>query len=378
MPNKLDQDVSVVPVSAFSTSYDGGEHRFNYPGLNPNTSYILDGDEVIILDSQVDAIAAMDRILMEKHLQTIEDRVLLLSYGSNLNPGALRRKFTKFGTPAQHKDLQVIPQIFVDLEGHDVVWHGRPGQKGSYFAELYKDEMTLDTVVRVGITALSEAQLLVMHTTEGSTYGLTQISTMQIGDRLKPVFAYVARDASILLDEDGCPIAVDGISRKQSNLQTMTAREAVQMTLKLPDVTRVIGEHTPEAYYDASDAMTLLEKQARQKVVQKAMGAHSMIYQYPAPTKYSVGRSMFGDELADSHQSTGPQLVRMPEMIGGELAPSQEQINQMCQKVQEKFPQMSPEEVYVTARKSIDPVYAVRRQAHDELAARLNSQRLEV
>ncbi|MCL2280670.1 hypothetical protein FWC31_02185 [Candidatus Saccharibacteria bacterium] len=261
-----------LPVSDFER-----QGPLDYPGKRPDTHYITDGEQVTLLNNDPAlAIQEIEEYLRQHNLPGLDERIPVLAYGANASPGSLEDKFSRYdlsetGMPEQ--EIQTTPCIFAELTDHDVVWHGRPGQVGGYFAELYKGDEVRGTKVQVAIQFLTKEQMAIMHTTEGATYEFASIGAMDFGKhRFNQVVSYIAREASVLLDEQGKPISVDGIKREGSTLATYGVRQALEYTLQDENVKSALGQQlTADEYIAEGKGMKLAAKKNRQQEVQEAL-----------------------------------------------------------------------------------------------------------
>ncbi len=213
-----------------------------YPGQRPETSYITDGETVYLINVETDEQTGYgnflvqtkqgnrpaDEILAEHGAAPIEERIPILAFGANLSPGSLENKFRKVGRP----DAQVIPTMYAELKGKDVVWSGGPGIKGNFIAILYEGEETQDTAVQVGVNFLTPEQVIVMNATE-MAYELSAV-TVQIGDEHIKAFYYAGRDSVYL--KNGHPVAVESIAAKNRTLEHSPTKELLEEVLAREDI----------------------------------------------------------------------------------------------------------------------------------------------
>lgn len=216
-----------------------------YPGVRPETSFLLDGEDVFAVDavntdgrldfsisSPDGSRMSLNEYLAEHGVASMEDRIPILGYGANMCPASIKSKFTKIGRP----DGGIVPTVYADLHGYDVVWSGGPGINGNFIANLYTGPETQDTTATVGINFLTQEQLLVMHATELS-YDLTTVEVVVDGVTIK---ALVYAGVDDILIREGKPVAVDTIkaegrtlegSNTQTLLDEMLSDEAIVAVL---------------------------------------------------------------------------------------------------------------------------------------------------
>lgn len=143
-----------------------------YPGLRPKNSFILSDGVVypilfddkekgrnstyagnVVIDNHGN-FKKINAFLNSKNKATLEERFVLLGFGSNPVPGQL---ISKFG------DKSVVPVIYGTLDDCEVVYNLISSQ-GYAFAELYLNQ--IDTKGNIAITFLDEEQLKIMNETE--------------------------------------------------------------------------------------------------------------------------------------------------------------------------------------------------------------------
>lgn len=247
------------PVDNFRSAYLNSDPLL-YPGERPGSSFCTDGNVVMYVEAMKSGNSLellldtpngrehMDHYLHEQGLPLIGERIPVLAYGANGSPASLKQKFTIEGRP----DLQVVPTLVGELEGFDVVWSNRPGQKGNFIAQLYTGLETKDTAVRVGVNFLTREQLLIMHGTE-MNYEIGQLEEIDVSGVKIPALMYVGRE-TILVDNQGMPVAVKGISVKRRNLEASTTRDLLTVILNLPEVKQALHDHSPKEFSEAQAA----------------------------------------------------------------------------------------------------------------------------
>ena len=268
-----------------------------YPGVKPETSFLLDGDGVFEMsvhaaDSklQFELITAdgqehdLNTYLSEQGVPAMEDRIAILGYGANMCPASLNSKFAKVGRP----DAQIIPTVYGKLHGYDVVWSGGPGINGNFIANLYTGPETEESAATVGINFLTKEQLLVMHATELS-YDLTTVDVEVDGVAVK---ALVYAGVDDILLKDGKPVAVDAIQAEGRSLESRTTKELLDEMLadeavvtQLQSEEVLVEQPTAEDYIATCRELgkTTGAKLARKKAVHKVLAdlGHSKSYQLP-------------------------------------------------------------------------------------------------
>jgi hypothetical protein len=157
----------------------------------------------------------------------------MIAFGSNVCPGSLFSKFQKVGRP----DALVVPTLYANLPGYDVVWSGGPGGLGNFNAVLYSGPETEKTSVQVGINLLTPEQVLVMHATE-LNYQLAPI-TVSAGDHQLNAYYYTGTDDIFI--ENGKPLAVESVPAENRQLEPRSTIELVEEILTIDSVRAVIN-----------------------------------------------------------------------------------------------------------------------------------------
>jgi hypothetical protein len=343
---------------------------FDYPGPRYESNFITDNETLFeIPDTTPEAIESIDAYLEEKGLPKLAERIPVIAYGANVSPGTMTSKFGKYpteGTYASYEEMHTVPVLHGTIEESDVVWHGRPSQAGSYFAELYQGEATKDAHVKVAISFLTPEQVAVMHTTEGDTYGVSSMEvTLADGYTFEGIF-YGARDASILLDEKGSPISVAGVTREGTDYSVMTPREALDYTISSDAVQEALNGRTVEEYIAEGPQLTLKEKKARQVVVQNALQKEkkTLPLRHGALDENDYGRANFislprGVEALKAHSD----LLELMETSIARIRPNREERELREAAYRQKRPDATEREV----RAAADPAERLRQLASNAL-----------
>lgn len=351
------------------------EGLMDYPGKRVEGGFITTGSEVIrIPDDGAEALEHIDRYLAAHNYPTIAERIPVVAYGANASPGSLATKFDKYstdGTAMTADEMRTVPCIPAQLRGSDVVWHGRPGQGGGYFAELYHGPEVTDTDVEVVVEFLTPEQLAVLHTTEGETYGVATIEGVHLADDLPDIeaVAYLARDASVLLDANGEIVSVAGVKRSGAERPEWTVREALSYTLGMEAVQRSLGALTPEGYQAQLAGQPLSAKKAVQRDVHEALvdAGASRAMRHSLVDTQAVGRANFtslprGLQPAATHHE-GPVPVELMEASIARIRPSAEAREARIQALRAAKPERS----LAAIRQAVDPAERLRAQLAKEL-----------
>lgn len=369
-----------IPVESFAPESGNGAVPvvLQYPYARLSESYITDGIEVTIVpaSSHQDFIDTADGYLAERGLPLIGERIPVVGYGSNVSPYQLREKMGKYGRGVAPV-AQVVPCESVNVEDSVVAWHGKPGQNGSTFAELYTGEDTKDRQTKMAVQYFTKEQLAVMHTSEGGTYRFMPMQvTTEDGERLL-AYAYVASNSSVLR-EDGKVVEV-AFEPEGKALGKMTAIQAVAYMLRLAGSAIEIDD--PIKLVEANTGASLVVKKQRQGAVAGALGklGASTRFSYPGADERYIGRAYFGTITCDGGKP--PQPLHLLEEHLATMRPSTAEVALRAQQVltQDTTGKKTPETALRQARRELDvvadPVMGLRKRATDEIAARAGSGR---
>jgi hypothetical protein len=139
------------------------EERLQYPFSRPELSFFTNGTEVIDMPNNfTEFCEASNQLLMVNGLAKIEDRIPVIAYGANSNPFELRKKMNAYGEPHLQNELQTVPNILAVIPDTTIVWHGKPSQSGSVFAELYRGEDSLGVESNSHVSFLTKYQVALM------------------------------------------------------------------------------------------------------------------------------------------------------------------------------------------------------------------------
>ncbi len=302
----------------------------DYPGSRPSYNYITDGSSIYAIPEQLErAIDGIGEFLSEKGLPGLEDRIPVLAYGANASPGSLVNKlgiyeddYVKNG--GQPGLLTTVPGIWADMPGYDVVWRGEPGLSGYGMAELYWGNLTpQDQSTQVLIQYLTKEQLAIVHTTEGVKYGVTELRLQTPEGKLIRCIAYVARDSSVLLGEDGLPLLVKGVRRSSGDERAVDVDGAVNRMLQAVKTSGVLGALGVEAFrsgfFDKDGKKRPLdERTARRDMVASAAieESISLPYIFPGLAEDSFGRANFHDLPRGAYGQIGNHIIGGKVSVG--------------------------------------------------------------
>jgi hypothetical protein len=325
---------------------------------------MTDGEVVYDLpNNHEDFWDVTNRLLRDMHLPQLEDRVPVLAYGANANPFRLRGKMADVGEDMQEV-MQTVPHERVMLPGMAAVWHGRPGQAGSVFAELYPLEQD-GAGLQAHVAYLTSQQLAAIHMSEGGTYSAAAVEA-QVSGRMDviPAVAYVALRGSVLLKDDK-PVLVKGLKHKGMDLPEMSPAEAVQYMLD--SVAGEIGQVDVRDFVREGLKLKLSQKKARQERVRVPLAAQgkSREYSYPVADGELIGRADFASLPGLTHHGE----VVLPEMMLADVRPSKEQLVIAAVQEMMKF-DLTQAEAYRKVQNRLDPARRVASRAHEELEVR--------
>jgi hypothetical protein len=203
-----------------------------YPGKRPKFSFLFYGHAVYPInvnegkrlgDSTVAVNGkdvSLNTALEELNAAKIEERYLIISYGSNVNPVQLSLKFQK----PEH----VIPMFKGRLRGYDIVYAAQMAPYGSVPATIEKSE---NTDIEIWISLLDNEQLKIMDETEnrGKSYWLVQIDdelTLENREYLSTFYSYISTRG--ILAVEGRPARLTEINASGAKYKAMTETEVLE------------------------------------------------------------------------------------------------------------------------------------------------------
>lgn len=206
-----------------------------YPGKRPDGSFSISGNQVA-LGKLLESVPVKTSLNSEKGLAfyvnvrgedghelvwnindllentgaiKLEDRIPVVTFGSNANPGQLAQKFENL----EGADKYIVPTLKANLKGMAPVYVARIGINGYTFTDLAPTNNP-EARSEVYVNFFSKSQLEAVNATEGA-YSLCEVPNVTIdtedGEGVKlPAYLYVGRAdskaADILTDEQGKPI----------------------------------------------------------------------------------------------------------------------------------------------------------------------------
>jgi len=350
-------------VSDYALPSNRTDQLLDYPFSRPDESFATDGTEITPLSDYFhEFYAESNDILRDAGLPSIDQRVAVVAYGANSNPVRLRDKMEKFGSPDMQPHLQTVPHLLATMPDTMVAWHGKPGQSGSVFAELYRGPETEGISSQVHVAYLTPLQLAMLHATEGVTYNLARVQVLDDDGYEIPAVAYVAGSSEILL-QNGQPVPV---KRANDNADAvgMTAEQAVDYMLQ--HVGSAVGASNARELIAQMKDLSLAEKKARQASISQALGQVGVNrkFRFPVADTERIGRADF-NWIQPPHT-----ILQLAEQV---VAPLRPEIDQLTARVStlQIDEGLSFDAALTKARKQLDIAQVLRTRAHNELAERL-------
>lgn len=183
------------------------EDPTSYPGKRPKNSFLFYSDSIFHINMIKDKRLEESLVIKNGNEHTIEnelknpkttkleDRYLVIGYGSNANPAQLKNKFQ--GTTS------IFPVLKGRLENFDIVY-------ASFFSPYGAIPATIDrsngTSVEVWANLLDKKQFELMDKTEGrgKSYWLVKIDgelILENGESFSPIYSYVATSGVLTLKQ---------------------------------------------------------------------------------------------------------------------------------------------------------------------------------
>lgn len=245
--------LSMRPLSDIPIK-DAGEYQaprktpLLYPGLRPETAYILGNNESVLpvevqnaLDPEAElprfyintehGVWDLDDILKDAGATPMSDRIPVVAFGSNANPGQLVDKFAEHAKNGELRpeDSYFIPTTEGVIEGVAPAYVPKIGIWKYTFSTLYP----LDGAkVETHINWLTKEQLEIMHTTE-KAYEFCEHGTVTLNgsELVMPAYMYVAKNASsAYIDENRKPVVMEGASVHGADVRVVS-QEGIQNEL---------------------------------------------------------------------------------------------------------------------------------------------------
>lgn len=305
-------------VAEYAPIGTSAEQLLQYPFARPDHSYCTDGETVTVMPDTFSAFTvAADELLTQRGVPVLAERTPVVAYGANASPVKLTGKMGGKFTPEELRgELQIVPSIMAEMDETAIVWHGKPGQTGSVFAELYRSPETAGVVSSCFVQFLTNEQIALLHASEGVTYHFAPLSVRVGSDSHQmEALAYVAGMSEVLLDKAGKPILVKPLTKEAGEV-TMTAHEAVAYMLE--NAGEAVETVNPIEYIETAPK-TLAEKKARQAKVRKALGEAGLSAEFSFPGTVRRGRADFNG--SDGHANPAePYSIQLMEDVLSRLS----------------------------------------------------------
>jgi len=301
----------------FKTSID---NPFMYPGLPPEYSFTTDGVDVLkttvsvdedsnevkfaITDPKTGMMTNLDDYLEQMNLPKMGDRIPVIAYGANANPGSLFNKFNY----AKEGDLSllVVPVIKATRVGSEIAWSKKLGARGRQYADMVTNEDVANTEVSIAVNFLTHDQLAIMHSTEKEYDIVEQGEVTLEGGVTIPGFYYSATNGEVY-GLDGKPVALSAIKSKNRIGEQHTAESSLQSVIDKLD----LGT-TAEEFMEVYQSLTDKEKTDVREKVYNLMEEGGFSYAHERPSDAKVHEWSFNslptfNQLMYGYEYTGVQ-----------------------------------------------------------------------
>jgi len=209
------------------------EDPISYPGSRPSSSYLFYrnsiypikmiknkrlNESLVLLPDGSESF--LDEQLGKWGSSSVDNRCVIMGYGSNANPAQLSVKFKHNSKP--------MPVIKGIMKGYDVVFAPFVAPYGILPATIEKAE---GTEVEVWINFLDDEQLRIMDESEGrdKSYWLVEIDDeviLENGEHVAPVYCYIATNGTLVINNN--PVRFSTIHAINPKYQKMTELEMLQ------------------------------------------------------------------------------------------------------------------------------------------------------
>lgn len=210
-----------------------------YPGVRPETSFTngenghvwpvaVETDpktnEIRFFINTESGVWDLDDALERAGALKMDERIPVVTFGSNANPGQLLNKFKKLETSAEQ---QVVPTTKAVLHNATPVYVPKVGIWNYSFADLYPEQ---GAETEVFVNWLTPTQLEAMHKTE-KAYTFCEYGTVALdgADAEIPAYLY-ASTVNVYLGEDEKPVRLANIRTEHSTLRALD-QEGIQQEL---------------------------------------------------------------------------------------------------------------------------------------------------
>lgn len=359
-----------TPVAMFEPPVNLAEQVLSYPYDRPKGSYYTDGEMVTLLSDDPTVFRQQANELLAAHnLPSVEDRIPVIAYGSNMSPAEFKTKMAKYPETTDEQLMQTAPMLAAKMPDTEVVWHGKLSMKGGVFADTYGGESAKGKTSNVLVEYLTKEQLLILHISEGTNYTFTPQEVVLADGTTTTALIYQPHNTTYL-EKDGQPIPVAGIvDAAIATTQPMTATEA--MTYILEQVGDIAGAATPEEFVQNNKDLSLKPRQERRRQVAVELARRGVAVDHDTKVEYSVGRVDFNDI---AHPDSTPTILQLPEQLFKDMRPNRERLEKEAAVVKAQKLEMGAEITYEEAMYwamiRLDPLAKLRNRWLEEVAAR--------
>ena len=358
-----------IPVAADAPIGDGPEVVLSYPYARPEGSYFTDGSTVTTLSDDPAQFRHEASALLAAHeLPPLEDRIPVIAYGSNASPAEFKEKMAKYPGFADDPAVQVAPMLAATIPDAEVVWHGKLGMKGSVFSDLYTGDEAKGATSNVFVEYLTEAQLMVLHVSEGTNYTFLPHDVILADGSTMQAYLYMPHQTSYLA-RDGHPIPVAGIGNETDELRSMNAHQAMEYILQTVGETAQAA--TPEEFVQNNKTLPLKPRQQRRRDVTEKLAELGVSIAHDNELPFMYGRADYNNL---QHVGEPQGLIEMPEQKFAHLRPSKQALEQEAASYREeqrlKGKEITEEEAMWRAMVRLDPLMKIRNRSLEEIAAR--------
>lgn len=301
------------------------QEPLHYPGLRPESGFTL-GVNGSVLPVEIskdpktgelnfyinteNGVWNLNDALKEAGATPIEDRIPVVTFGSNANPGQLVDKFAQHVESGELKaeDSYFIPTTEATIEDLAPVYVPKVGIWKYSFSTLFPLE---GATTSVHVNWLTREQLEIMHTTE-KAYEFCEFgeATITGGDLNVPAYMYVAKGASsAYLDAEGKPVVMEGANVEGVDIRVISQQE-IQDEL-LDETRQALLAEFPHLTHEELSSIAGLHETIN------SMPEHTPVdaSKYPDARykKMHVGNMMVEELISRDRVATESLIDRIPE-----------------------------------------------------------------
>lgn len=259
---------------------------FNYPGVRPKFSFLLDNDIIrrffFEKNEPVERCVVWVRegweyindFLSDKSVTPIHHRYPVIGYGSLTNPSQLFHRFNLDPSKNEYihrahientHGLDVIPAVYGTLENYDTVYMAHASKRGYIPVTLIHSP---DTSLDIHVLFLDDNQIKIMDISEGRDrdfYNLTRLEgkiRLENGQVLDNVFTYT--NTSRVLQIANMPVRPVSIPATNTRFSSRTQEQILNYLLQFEDIRKISTATTPqmlsEAFKDEEKILSKINK----------------------------------------------------------------------------------------------------------------------